>query len=225
MHIMVYNILFCMAGILTGYFIPNYAYRFASYKCWRSGKEMQQEQWPMYFRTISAFICSLLFLAAIHLMPLKLAILTSLLGVIAVFGFFVDSAIRIIANEMLLIMLLIGLSYRFLAGGVSSLLGSLGAMLLVILIFGAAAGFTYLKKGNGGVGMGDIKLAMVIAITVGYPGVLHFLIGLAFAVSIYCVVGLLSRRLLFGSLFPMCGHIMAGLLFALFRPYVPFFPA
>ena len=97
----------------------------------------------------------------------------------------------------------------------------MAALGVVILTFGLAMLGTMKLKGVFGVGMGDIKLAMVIALTVGWPGVLTFLGGMAIAIIVYCIVGLRARVLRKESFFPMCGMIMAGLLFALYFDVLP----
>ncbi|WP_159442043.1 prepilin peptidase [Clostridium sp. Marseille-P2415] len=149
------------------------------------------------------------------LLPFDRALFVMIISNIAVFGICVDAFIRIIANEMLWVILAAGLCYRIYLGGPRALWGSAGALLIVIAVFGMTILFTFVRKGTPGVGMGDIKLAMIIAITVGWPGVFYFLTGMAGAIGIYCLAGMKCGFLARDSTFPMCGHIMAGFLIAL----------
>ncbi len=205
---------------LVGFFIPELSYSFACYKCRRKGYPGPIRIPGLQWKTVS-----LIFTAGITglsrlLLPFDQAIFTILICYIAAFGICVDRLIRIIANEMLWVILAAGLTYRIHSGGLIGLMGSAGAMALVIAIFGLTMIFTYVRKGTAGVGMGDIKLAMIIAITVGFPGVFYFLTGMACVIGFYCVAGIKYGFLVRESTFPMCGHIMAGFLIALLWPYI-----
>lgn len=205
---------------LVGFFIPELSYSFACYKCRRKGYPGPIRIPGLQWKTVS-----LIFTAGITglsrlLLPFDQAIFTILICYIAAFGICVDRLIRIIANEMLWVILAAGLTYRIHSGGLIGLMGSAGAMALVIAIFGLTMIFTYVRKGTAGVGMGDVKLAMIIAITVGFPGVFYFLTGMACVIGFYCVAGIKYGFLVRESTFPMCGHIMAGFLIALLWPYI-----
>ncbi|MDW2796677.1 hypothetical protein RZO55_03675 [Clostridium boliviensis] len=205
---------------LVGFFIPELSYSFACYKCRRKGYPR-----PLRIPGLQWKAVSLIFTAGVTglsclLLPFDQAIFTILICYIAAFGICVDRLIRIIANEMLWVILAAGLIYRIHSGGLIGLLGSAGAMALVIAIFGLTMIFTYVRKGTAGVGMGDVKLAMIIAITVGFPGVFYFLTGMACVIGFYCVAGMKYGFLVRESTFPMCGHIMAGFLIALLWPYI-----
>lgn len=205
---------------LVGFFIPELSYSFACYKCRR-----KRYPRPLRIPGLQWKAVSLIFTAGVTglsclLLPFDQAIFTILICYIAAFGICVDRLIRIIANEMLWVILSAGLIYRIHSGGLIGLLGSAGAMALVIVIFGLTMIFTYVRKGTAGVGMGDVKLAIIIAITVGFPGVFYFLTGMACVIGFYCVAGMKYGFLVRDSTFPMCGHIMAGFLIALLWPYI-----
>lgn len=215
-----YKIPFLIAALLVAYAIPDLAYSFVLYKCkkndWEAPPKRKGFFW--YAACIAAeCVCAAVALWFMDMIPAAFCIVFSLF---AIFGTLVDSYIRIIANEMLLVMLPIGLAYRIVKGGFSSLLGSLIALGVVIAVFALAMLATKLLKGAVGVGMGDIKLAMVIALAVGWPDVLLFLGGMAVAIGVYCAIGLATRVLQKNSYFPMAGMIMAGLMLALLAPYL-----
>lgn len=200
-----------------GFFIPDLAQRFADYK--REKNSLLSLQAKLNIKRARfiavAFMLALSFLSLMIMNPWHCVLIMAFCG-FAVFGFFIDYLLRIIANEMLLAALPLCVIYRIFTGGVYSLMGSLGALGLVILLFGGAAALTYLRNGRGGVGMGDVKLAMVAAVAAGFPDVIYFFVGMSAAIVIYCVIGLRMRYLTRNSYFPMCGHIMAGLIISFF---------
>lgn len=206
---------------LSGYFIPDLSHSFARYKSNRKGYPMPRRRPDFRWRGLSMLFTAGVTGISCFLLPFDRALFVMIICNIAVFGICVDAFIRIIANEMLWIILAAGLCYRIYFGGLRALWGSAWALLLVIAVFGMTILFTFVRKGTPGVGMGDIKLAMIIAITVGWPGVFYFLTGMAGAIGIYCLAGMKCGFLARDSTFPMCGHIMAGFLIALFLPYIP----
>lgn len=130
----------------------------------------------------------------------------------------VDRAIRIIANETVLLLLALGILFRILSGGFSSLLGSLEALGLVTALFAGSAALMAFLKGRPGVGAGDLKYAMALSVAVGWPGVLHMLLCFAAAVLLYIFIGMKYRILTMNTYFPMCLHLSVGLLGGLFLP-------
>lgn len=200
--------------------LPYVAYQYAIYKNKIRRKDAIDR--PRFlWRVMAAALFGTVFAgAALYCMPLWKAAFSILFCWFAIFGICVDHYIRIIGNEMLLALLVLGACYRFLDGGLHSFLGSLAALGIVVALFAAAAGLTFLHKGSGGVGMGDVKLAMVIAITVGWPGVVYFLGGMACAMFLYVAYLCIVNRLFFHSSFPMCAPLMIGFLASLFQPQI-----
>lgn len=209
-------------SFLIGYFIPDLSHSFACYKSKRKGYPMPRVRPDIRWRMFSMLFTGAAAGVSGYLLPLDQAVFFVIICHIAVFGICVDTYLRIIANEMLWVILAAGLFYRIYLGGLGALWGSAGALLLVIAVFGMTMLFTFVIKRTPGVGMGDIKLAMIIAVTVGWPGVFYFLTGMAAAIGIYCLAGIKCGFLVRESTFPMCGHIMAGFLIALIWPYIPF---
>ncbi|WP_313073758.1 prepilin peptidase [Lacrimispora sp.] len=205
---------------LIGYSIPDFSHSFACYKSKQKGYPGPQIRPSLQWRGLSALFTASVTGMICFLMPSDQTIFAVFICYVAVFGICMDRLIRIIANEMLWVILAAGLTYRIYSDGLRALWGSAGALLLVIVVFSMTMLFTYARKGTAGVGMGDVKLAMVIAVTVGWPGVFYFLTGMACAVGIYCLAGIKCGFLVRDSTFPMCGHIMAGFLTALLWPYI-----
>lgn len=212
------EVLFATLSGITSFLIPGLAYYYANYKMKKRGKEAPLQQLSQWAPIIATALGISLAWIALHEMTFWESIFCILFYWFAVFGVCVDSHIRIIGNEMLIAMLGLGICYRLLEGGPSSFLGSLAGLAITTGLFAATAGITFIRRMSSGVGMGDIKLAMVIAITVGWPNVLYFLGGMAVVMILYIAFSVLSKRLLLHSAFPMCGPIMAGFLIALYQP-------
>lgn len=210
-------------GIGIGLFLPKIVSYILRYKCNQRNIEMPLFKLSQQTKLILFILHAALYVAAFWLMPVTSAVLTCVFITVAIVSAIIDYHIHIIANEIVLFLLLTGIVYRFIDGGFSSLIGALWAFLITIGIFGGAAVFTYWRKGTIGIGAGDLKLVMAIAVTVGYPGVFYFLAGIAAAIILYCFVGLKFRMLTWNSSFPMCAHIMIGFLTGLFYPYITSF--
>lgn len=212
---------FLCVGFAAGFIIPCLAQKMIRYKCAKQHQNTPAFYMLMWQKQMLILLSASLFALAGWQMPLAEAFLVCVFVLIALTATVVDAQIRIIANEMVLLLLVLGIIYRIIVGGAHSLLGSLGALAFVVAIFGGAAFITKIIIKNIGIGAGDLKLAMAIAITVGYPGVFYFLGGMAAAIGGYCVTGLMLRLLTPKSTFSMCGHIMIGFLIVLFAPYIP----
>lgn len=212
-------LLICLSGMGSAV-IPQVAFQYANYKNERRGKAKVQSAPSRQMMLLCGLAGAALAGLAAYSLPLWRASFCVVFIWSAVFGICVDGYSRIIGNEMLLAMLIIGISYRVVDGGLSSFAGSLLALLLTIALFAAAAGITYLRRMSGGVGMGDVKLAMVIAITAGWPGTMYFLGGMAAAMILYIAFLFFRKRFFLKNTFPMCAPLMIGLLTALYQPLV-----
>jgi leader peptidase (prepilin peptidase)/N-methyltransferase len=212
---------FLCVGIVSGLYIPKASQKMIQYKCMKRYKEVPEFILTKFYKQLFLFLNAFLFAMAGWLMPLPGACIVCVFAFIAFVSIIIDKHIRIICNEAVLLILILGIAYRLIGGGVSSLLGSLAALGIVLAIFGGAALLTKLLTKDLGVGVGDVKLSIAIAITVGYPEVFYFLGGIAVAIGGYCLFGMMYHFLTRKSTFPMCGHIMFGFFVALFIPYIP----
>ncbi|MCI0503065.1 MAG: prepilin peptidase [Fusobacteria bacterium] len=217
------KIIISIIGLIIGFSMPVVATLVNKYKLNKYDREYDEDhEYKGYTSFVTAVLLFFLFYiaAAIYKMPVLLIVMIMLM--LAVIGTLVDMKIRLIPNELVLIILILGIAFRILSVGFASLKGSLIALVLVIVIFGITAGITYMIRGSVGVGAGDFKLMSVIAIAVGIPGVVYFLIGLSVALVVYVIYGTLTKRLTLGSAFPMCGPIMVGFVYSLFYQMAPF---
>lgn len=211
---------FLCCGLVTGFFIPAASQKLIRYKCQKRNMEAPAFFFPAFYKWLFLILNAGLFAAAGWLMPLESAWVVCIFVFVALVSVIVDIHLRIICNEVVLLIFVLGIIYRIIVTGFQGLLGSLAALGIIIAVFGIAVLVTKLLAKQTGVGAGDVKLAMAIAVAVGFTGVFYFLGGLAVAIGGYCVLGLVYHYLTRKSTFPMCGHIMAGFIIALFFPYI-----
>jgi len=215
------GIIGAVLGLLIGLFIFKISDKIIRYKCGKLDKEVPKPDiMSKMLKNVFILVHVSLYIATYLIMPLTKAIFVGLFITIAVIGTLVDIYIHIIPNETVLFLLGIGVVYRIVTEGLPSFMGSLLGLLLITGLFLGTGAIVYLMKGTIGVGAGDLKLAMAIALTLGYPGALYFLFGLAGAILGYLVLRYKSKTLVFGASFPMAGQIMTGFIVAFFFPYV-----
>lgn len=207
-------------GTIIALYLPSAITKLADYKMDQSQKPRVVIRLSITTRICLTVLHVLLYVAAFFYIPLPQAILVAFFITIACIAAIIDFYLRIIPNEIVLILLASGILYRILDGGFASLLGSLIALLLTIVLFAAAAGITFIRKHTIGVGAGDIKLAMVLSIALGFPGVVYFFLGLGVAVIAYLLISLKGGFLIKDSYFPMAAPILVGFLFAVFWPVI-----
>ena len=219
LNLLVKLIVGATAGAAAGIYVPVWVKKIISYKCGKRGVPAPKEIMTDRKVVIAAAAVDTI-LAALTAVTMKPAAAAAafLILQIALTCVFVDWYIRIIANEAIVLLLVLGVIYRILAGGASSLMGSIGALALVTALFGGCAAALTAMKGNPGVGAGDLKYAMVLAITVGWPSVLYMLLCFAATVLINIFIGMKISGFTMKTYFPMCLHLSVGLLGAFFLP-------
>lgn len=147
-------------------------------------------------------------------------ILTSIILILAVFGARLDERIRIIPNELVLVILVIGIVNRLVNGGLRSLGGGFLALLITAGIFFLSAFITRLLSGSIGIGAGDIKLVMVLSLMLGFENIYLFLMGIVLFLALYIIIGFSTKTMWIGSAFPMCTQIMGGCIIAMYEPVI-----
>lgn len=198
-------------GVIVGLLFQHMVQRLITYKCNQRHRQVPDIDMGTKFRVVMALVFMLMFSVLFLGMNIVPAIIACVIMTIAVTCTYVDSKLRIIPNEAILAFLVLGIAFRISKDGFRSLLGSLVALAIIIAVFGGCAIFLKIKKGTPGVGAGDLKMAMVMAISVGFPGVLYSLGALAASMVIYCLAGIWTRMLRMDSYFPMCLHLSVGL--------------
>lgn len=211
-----------MVGAVLGLFLPDMVSGVIEYKCKQRRLRQPDSQSLLsgaLFMGIIVFMVSASVVAGI-VAPIGLDMFLIVFAAMSLIVSLTDYYIRLIPNECVLMIIIIGIIYRFCQGGGIALLNSLVALGVIVLIFGGSAAIFYMIKKQSGVGAGDIKLAMAIAITVGIPGVYYFLLGMALAVIVYLLAVIKLRRFSVNRYFPMAAHLCIGFLMALYGSYI-----
>ncbi len=212
------SVMFSCLGIVLGFYVNKIADKIIEYKGCKNplNSRFYLESNNFNISIVCSIVLFLLFFVDFYFYNFTEAIFLMFFIIIAVLGTLIDIKVRIIPNELVLILFVVGIAYNVMIGGWRILTNSISATLFTIMVFALSALITRKIKGIIGVGAGDIKLAMVIAFTVGFGRVYIFLIGIVFAVLLYIFIGIMLKRLTVGSSFPMCGPIMFGFLVALY---------
>lgn len=120
----------------------------------------------------------------------------------------VDLRIRILPNEGVLLLAAAGGALQGYLRGPGGLLAAVFAMALVMSGFLALGGVMGLWK----IGAGDVKLAGVMGLTLGYPQVMHGLAVMALSFFLFCGVGLLLKKITLKSMVAFGPFLICGLL-------------
>lgn len=160
-------------------------------------------------------------------MPTVQSLIGCMLLTTVIVAVWIELTINIIPNELVILTLLLGLTYRVLSGWLrgdvlSSLLGSLGAFMITLVIFVCIIASAQ-RASHGiphGVGAGAFKMALALSVTVGFPGVVFFYLGLFATVAVYFLFKLLTGSYSFLTEFPLSPFLFLGLLCGLACPYL-----
>ncbi len=151
------------------------------------------------------------FLSSLLVENIATAILSSILFTTAILITMIDIQIRIVPNELLLVMVVAGIAFQAVTFGFKAVLISFLGMIAMIVFFTAAAGFSGFDK----VGAGDIKLAGAMGLVLGYPNIMTALIIMSAAFLVYSAGGLLIKKLTLKSMLPFAPFMMSGMVFTL----------
>ena len=222
--ILIPRVLFTVIGILIGFSLPFLATSINKYKLNKYDREYDIEhEYKGYLPFITALLLSVFVFIATFIYSVPIMIPVFIFLSLAIVVTLVDMKIRLIPNEIVIGIFVLGILFRFLEEGVTGLLNSFIAFLIVLGLLLLTSAVTFLIRRTFGAGAGDLKLMAVIAVAAGIPGVLYFLIGMSVALIIYVIYGTLTKKLTLGSAFPMSGPIMAGFVYYLLHEIIPFF--
>lgn len=201
------QIFFVVIGIIAGLLIPLTYSKIIEFKCKQKAKKVPSTNKSAIYKILVVIITALLFyIVSLSDVSLITQILASVIVVIAIVITMVDNTIRLIPNEILLPLLIIGLVFRFTLLGISGLGPSLLAGFMMILFFGLSAKIAGFNK----VGAGDIKLGFVIGIICA-TSLVQALLVMAIAMGGFSAIGMLIGKLKRTDMIPFGGFMMAGL--------------
>jgi leader peptidase (prepilin peptidase)/N-methyltransferase len=204
--IMIFGIL----GIFLGIAIRPISKEIISYKSRRkTGENLNLEinKKIQFFATIlNSFLWAY---AGSRIENFFIAILVSMIFTVAIIISVIDIKIRLIPNELVLLILFLGVVFQVLCFGWQTQLNALLCMVAVGLVFIITAKVVGFEQ----VGAGDIKLAATIGLILGYPNIMIAVMGMCVTLFIFCVGGLVIKKMVKNSTFPFAPFIMFGTIF------------
>lgn len=206
--------MFLLAGAAIGFVLPNISQKLAQYKYRKKSLQFQSDSrytaLPIKLGLcvltggawlISGFIADSFLIAALISILFSAALLTAL----------VDVQIRIIPNELLLVIIVLGLAFQAAQFGLSALFSALLCMVAMMLLFSAVAGFIGFDK----VGAGDVKLAGAMGLALSYPAIISGLAIMSAVFVLFTLAGLLTKKLTLKTMVPFAPFMMTGMAFSL----------
>ena len=206
-------IIFLNLGLYTGYLIPKLSLKLIEHKK-KTNKEDSNEAQLFDSRIniliilfngaawcFTAYTAESLFAAALICIQISLGLIFA----------YIDIKIRIIPNELILVLLSLGITYQAFYYGLEGILGSIICMIFIMIVFTALATF----MGLGKVGAGDVKLAGAIGFALGYPSVVTAMGAMAAILLSYILIGLALRKIRLTTMLPLAPFLVAGYIFAL----------
>ena len=143
-----------------------------------------------------------------------LLLLAAIIWILGMVVLLVDMRIRIIANETVLALFVLGIILRIATAGIFGLPNSLITMLITMIVWIILASI----MGFGKVGAGDVKLCGVIGFMYGYPNIQGPILVMAIGLLVFCGGGIALRKMTLKSMFAMGPFLVAGMLCGL--PYL-----
>jgi len=196
-------------GAAAGCFLPAWAARLSAWKAAKKGAALPDA--PRCTGTAARLLCALAngvgwALCACAGGPLA-AVLAMAVWSLGAAVLLIDLRMRIIPNELLAAMLACGVPLQILTRGIRNFPAAIVTALAVMTVFIALGGFMGLYT----IGAGDVKLAAVMALTLGYPMALTAMIAMAAAMLLFCLVGLALRKITLKSMVPFGPFLVPGL--------------
>lgn len=212
MDIIVY-IIFGILGLLCGYKIPEISLTIMEYK---KGKDNFNISYDFLFSKIFKLSCCIINGAAwvFSILYMNNALIAFLVGIQITLGLiiaFIDINIRIIPNELVIAMMILGLIFQTIKYGLIALMSSIICMVVMMTIFISVAGFVGLGK----VGAGDVKLVGAMGLALG-PHLIIIAVGsMAIVLLMYIVVGMILKKVYLSTMLPLAPFIISGYIVAL----------
>jgi leader peptidase (prepilin peptidase)/N-methyltransferase len=206
-------IIFAIIGLYTGYIIPKLSLKLIEYK--KKTKNIESKEAQLFDSRINILI--ILFngaawcFTAYTAESLFAAILICVQISLGIIFAYIDIKIRIIPNELILVLLALGITYQTFNYGLEGIFGAIICMIFIMIVFTALATF----MGLGKVGAGDVKLAGAIGFALGYPSVVTAMGAMAALLLSYILIGLALRKIRLTTMLPLAPFLVAGYIFAL----------
>ena len=209
-NLIIFSLIAGVIGLIAGLLLPMLSEKLSAWKCQKKNREFLPN--PKFTGLGAKLACGVgngvgwglcWYFGSAAMVPAMLAALIWSLGIMLIV---VDLRLRLIPNEVLLWMLIVGIPMQIMLKGVGGLLGGIIMSMVVFCMFATLGQFMGLCK----IGAGDVKLSMVMAITLGNPAVLTALLGMSGSLLVVLLVGLLLKKMTLKSMVPLGPFIVPG---------------
>lgn len=200
-------IIFGISGVCFGIAIPAISDRIVIYKSQKREFETparsQDQRVRIFLALLNGFLWTYM---GYKLDDTFTAFMISMLFTAAILISVIDLRIRLIPNELVLLVICLGIFFQINYFGWMALLYASFCMVLVGFLFVFVGRIVGFEK----VGAGDIKLIAAMGLVLGYPNIKTALIGMSLALLVFCIGGLALKKLTLYSTFPFAPFIMLG---------------
>lgn len=199
-----------IVGAVIGYKIPYISTKIIEYKKHQIDLNIGNSfLYSTYFKMLLCFVNGAIWIiSGLGTENILIGILIGIQITIGIIVAFIDITIRIIPNELVLALIIVGITFQILFSGYKSLLYSLICMIVMMAVFISVAGFV----GFGKVGAGDVKLAGVMGLTLGYPLIVKAVFIMAIVLMGFISIGLLLKKIYLSTMLPLAPFIISGYL-------------
>jgi leader peptidase (prepilin peptidase)/N-methyltransferase len=206
-------IIFGLVGLIIGYKIPKISIKIIEYKKRKTNKNIEVANYNSRIFTycLCIFNAAAWILGPIYIDNAFMALVICIQITLGIIVAFIDIKIRIIPNELVLTMFVMGIIFQTINYGLQGIAGSIVCMIFIMLVFTAVAGF----MGFGKVGAGDVKLAGAIGFSLGYPLVVIAMISMAIVLLAYILIGLALKKIELTTMLPLAPFLATGYIFSL----------
>lgn len=204
------SVIIGIAGLIIGYKIPEISQRIMQYKKGKDYTGIGKESFNimMLLCLLNGLIWGYSFYQLDNILYAAILAVLMTLGLIIAY---IDVKIRIIPNELVLAKLILGIVFQITYFGFTALLGAAISMIVMMVVFTAVAGFV----GFGTVGAGDVKLAGVMGISLGYPLIITAIGIMAIALLIFILSGMALKKIYLSTMLPFAPFMIIGYIIAL----------
>lgn len=197
-------------GLSAGYFVPLFAHKAVAYKY--AGKQQDVVQHVdtsrLLLKAVNAVFYSVGWaMIAFYCKSVLSAVLLCLLWAMAALITVIDLKVHKIPNEAVLIVAVLGIIFQLSCFGILGLFYAFLSMIAVMVLC-----ITLVEMmGFQSFGAGDVKLAGAMGLSLGYPHILQGLISMSILLILFCLIGMLFKKLTLKSMLPFAPFMMAGM--------------
>lgn len=199
-------IIFGIMGLVIGYRIPYISNKIIKYK--RPETHIDENNFldSNIMRVMIIAVTTILWALSGNINNTIVGLIISAQITIGIIIAYIDVKIRIIPNELVLTMIILGILFQTVSFGVKALIGAAISMAVMMAVFTAVAGFV----GFGKVGAGDVKLAGAMGIALGYPLIITAIGVMAVSLLVFILTGMALKKIYISTMLPFAPFMIIG---------------